>query len=498
MLIIALLFSFVAIFGIPPAFLQHGVLVKGVDSNSTFFADGLRSGMVVTSINNIPINDLNDYHKFLNLFEDNKTHKMDIVADKVELINFYSFSDISGITVTDIPSTNIKVGLDLQGGARAIVKAKDRDLSSSEITDLVAVTSNRLNQFGISDITVTPVSDLEGHNYMLVEIAGATTKDLQDILSKQGKFEAKIGNETVFVGGEQDIASVSRNAQDAYIQNCGQNGNGYACTFIFSIYLSQSAAERHANITGRLGVNASNPGYLSKPLDLYLDDKLVESLLIGKDLQGRVTTQVAVSGSGTGPTQQDAYNDAEANMKKLQTILITGSLPYQLEIVKLDSMSPLLGQNFIKFILLAGLTSIVAVAVVIFVRYRKLRSSLALLLTSFSEIVIILGVASLIEWNLDLPSIAGILATIGTGIDSQIIILDESKQKNILSVKEKLKRAFATILGSYFTALVSLLPLIWAGAGLLKGFAITSIIGITIGILITRPAFIDMVKRIEE
>jgi len=147
---------------------------------------------------------------------------------------------------------------------------------------------------------------------------------------------------------------------------------------------------------------------------------------------------------------------------------------------------------------LAGLGALLAVAVVIFVRYRKFKESMTLLLTSFSEIIIILGIASMIDWNLDLLSIAGILATVGTGIDQQIIILDESKQRVNLSVKEKLKRAFTIILSAYFTALVSLLPLLWAGAGLLKGFAITTIIGITVGILITRPAFTDIIKNIEE
>jgi len=53
-------------------------------------------------------------------------------------------------------------------------------------------------------------------------------------------------------------------------------------------------------------------------------------------------------------------------------------------------------------------------------------------------------------------------------------------------------------MGAYFTALVSLLPLIWAGAGLLKGFAITTIIGISVGVFITRPAFSEVVKRIEK
>ena len=65
-------------------------------------------------------------------------------------------------------------------------------------------------------------------------------------------------------------------------------------------------------------------------------------------------------------------------------------------------------------------------------------------------------------------------------------------------MKQKLKRAFAIILGAYFTSLVSLLPLMWAGAGLLKGFALTTIIGISVGVFITRPAFAEMLKRFSE
>ena len=61
-----------------------------------------------------------------------------------------------------------------------------------------------------------------------------------------------------------------------------------------------------------------------------------------------------------------------------------------------------------------------------------------------------------------------------------------------------MKRALFILIATYFTAVVSLLPLMVAGAGLLKGFAVTSIIGITVGILITRPAFADMIKKIEE
>jgi preprotein translocase subunit SecD len=271
--------------------------------------------------------------------------------------------------------------------------------------------------------------------------------------------------------------------------------------------LSEEAAQKQADVTSSLGTNISTGGrYLDKPLDLYLDDIKIDSLSIGTDLKGKVTTQIQISGSGSGATQQEAISDAQANMKKLQTILITGSLPFKLQIAKIDRISPTLGQEFNQAILVAGLLGMVAVSVIIFARYRKIKISLALLLTSFSELIIILGVAALIKWNLDLPSIAGIIATIGTGLDSQIVILDESRFKTD-SLSQRIKRALFIIFTSFATAAVSLLPLTGAlgflgigaaGAGLLKGFAVTTLIGITAGVFITRPAFADIARQIEE
>ncbi len=501
LLIIFLLFSLLSIFGTPFSLFQKGVLITGVEKNSTSFEQGLRQGQIIQSIDGEPINSLEDFSRILNeKFPSSEKIKMIIKTDESEVILYTK--DPPKITVSKIPKTNIKLGLDLEGGSRALIQAKDKKLDSAEIRDLSDVVSNRLNVYGLTDIKVAPVSDLSGNNFLLIEIAGATPNDLKELISQQGKFEAKIGNETVFVGGHKDISSVCRNdATCAGIRNCWASGTQYVCEFEFVVYLSESAAQRHANITKDLKVNVTSTGnYLEKKLDFYLDDKFLEgeSLFISEGLKGRVTTQIAVSGSGVGRTRDEAYSAAEKSMHKLQTILITGSLPYKLEIIKLDTISPLLGKEFLKSIFLAGLISLTTVALIIFVRYRKFKSSLALLATSVSEIIIILGIASFIEWNLDLPSIAGILATIGTGIDDLVVIMDETTLGKFLSLKQRLKRAFAIILGAYFTSLVSLMPLIWAGAGLLKGFAITTIIGISVGVLITRPAFSDIIRKLEE
>ncbi len=538
-LLIALLL--LSILAIKPSF-DSGVIVKSVDKGSDVFNAGLRAGEIIKSINGHDVKDMKSYGDAVSYLVINGTEqKIDIKTKKNEYI--FLTNETIGITVEDIPPTKIQMGLDLRGGARALVQP-DVPITDDQMQDLITISRNRFNVYGLSDIQIRAVSDLSGNKFMLVEVAGASPADLKELVSKQGKFEARIGNgsdslaenitlnlvsneseefnETnnsinitsnenqtiqlnasggilVFEGGKGDIADVCRNrAECSGITGCfDAQGGGYACNFRFTIYLTEAAAKKHAAITKNISLDSSGK-YLIDKLYLYIDGNEVDSLLIGADLRGQVTTQVSIQGSGTGKTQQDAFNDAKASMNKLQTVLITGSLPYKLNIVKMDTISPNLGSQFSYLLLLAGAAAMVAVGLIIFLRYRRWKASLALIFTSFSEILIILGIAALIRWNLDLPSIAGILATIGTGVDQQIVILDEARSKTTASVLERMKRALFIIVSAYFTALVSLLPLYWAVAGLFKGFAITTLIGITVGVLITRPAFSDMIKKIEE
>jgi preprotein translocase subunit SecD len=492
-MIIALVLSVLAIH---PTF-EKGVVVKSIDRNSPLFEQGLRQGNIIQEINGQKISNLEDYNRIVSsLFQNQKEQHLNIITKTGEYVILTN--ETPDLALQNAPKTKIKTGLDIQGGARALVKPEG-NITDEQLQDLIAISSNRFNVFGISDVKIRAVTDLSGNKYMLIEVAGATPSDLEDLIGKQGKFEARIGKDVVFVGGNQDVTSVCRNdASCAGIRACSQNQGGYYCSFSFVIYLSEAAAKKHSEITNKLEIDPNTGGkYLKENLSLVLDDVVADELLISSDLKGRATTQISIQGSGTGVTQQDALDDAKASMHKLQTILITGSLPYKLEIVKLDTISPFLGNQFVYLILLAGLAAIFAVAIIVFIRYRKIKESLAVLFTSFSEIVIILGVAALIGWNLDLPSIAGILATIGTGVDQQIIILDEARRHRQASMREKMKHAIFIVMSAYATALVSLLPLYWAGAGLFKGFAITTIIGITAGVLISRPAFADMIKKIE-
>lgn len=488
---------FLSIVAIKPSF-QSGALVQSVEIDSPALEQGLRQGAIIKEVNGNPIKTAAEYNTFVdNLLPSKDPIRVSVTTTSGSYVFFTNES--LGIVAQNAPRTRLKSGLDIQGGARALVRP-EQAISDEQLADLIAVSNNRFNVFGISDVKIRGVKDLEGNKFMLIEVAGASPSDLENLVAKQGKFEAKIGNETVFVGGNEDITSVCRNdATCAGVTGCFPAQSGYICNFAFTIYLSPDAARRHADITGAIDVDYTTGGrYLKENLTLVLDDSVVDTLLISSDLKGREATQISIQGSGSGTTQETALVDAHNSMHKLQTVLITGSLPYKLEIVKLDTISPSLGGQFVYILLLAGAAAIVAVSIIVFIRYRKIKESLAVLVTSFAEIIIILGAAALIGWNLDLPAIAGILATIGTGVDQQIIILDEARRQRAASLRDRMKRAIFVVMSAYATALVSLLPLYWAGAGLFKGFAITTIIGITAGVLISRPAFAEMIKKIEE
>jgi preprotein translocase subunit SecD len=117
-----------------------------------------------------------------------------------------------------------------------------------------------------------------------------------------------------------------------------------------------------------------------------------------------------------------------------------------------------------------------------------------------SEVFIVLGLAALFKYNLDLAAIAGIIASVGTGVDDQIVITDEIIGKESLQggTLERIKRAFFIIMVAYAATVAAMLPLLWAGVGLLKGFALVTIAGVTVGVFITRPAFSIILKYLTE
>lgn len=472
-----------------------------VDSNLTLLSVkrniGINRDEKIVSINGIEISSTEDYNNALKEIIPKK--KLNIRTSDGDFA--YLSAGAPRITAGEAAKTNINKGLDLSGGTRVLLKPiSEKEVTESDIDDLISVMENRLNVYGLADLKIRSARDLEGQRFIIIEIAGITKEEVSNLISKQGVFEAKIGNDTVFEGGKGDIPFVCRNDAkcSGIIPPCTLIGTDqYQCEFQFSIRLSEEAATKHSDITRDMPVNGS---YLEKNIDFYLDDQLVNSLRISSNLKGAKTQDIAISGPGYGVDQSAAYDSALQNMKQLQTILITGSLPLKLEIIKLDTISPLLGQAFIRNTFIVAIIAIIGVAVVVYARYRRIKIVIPIMITVLSEVLLTLGVAAFMRqfWSIDVAAIAGIIAAVGTGVNDQIIITDEVLRKEVettyLSWKEKVKRAFSIVLVAFFTIVAAMFPLLFAGAGLIRGFAISTIVGACVGVFITRPAFSSVVE----
>jgi preprotein translocase subunit SecD len=525
--IIVLVFVLLAIVAIRPSFSNDGVAIRAVAKNSSAELAGLEnpkpgvnpmSREVIKYINDQKIHDLADFENIMSqikiddvlLIETNKDfYRINVLP----LNNESNEIQEIGLNVYDAPTNNIRKGLDIQGGTRVLL-APERNLDANEMELVIESMRQRLNIYGLSDIVIREAGDLppplgEGNQYIIVEVAGINEEEVKELLSQQGKFEAKIGDEIAFIGG-RDITYVCRSPDCSGIDpSVGCNlidDQNEVCRFRFSIVITHNAAENMANLTRPLAIVTTdengervpdNQQYLNKTLDFYLDNVLVDSLNIGKDLKGSVVTDIQISGSGSGVGRTNAVLDSLQSMKSMQTVLITGSLPVEINIVKVDTISPVLGQKFMKNALLVGIVALLSVALVIFLRYLTLKVVIPITIIMISEVIILLGVAALIRQNIDLAAIAGILVSVGTGVDDQIVIADETldpEKKEFTSWKNRMKNAFFIIFAAYSVTVVAMIPLLSAGAGLLKGFAVTTIIGVTAGVLITRPAFAKILE----
>lgn len=203
-----------------------------------------------------------------------------------------------------------------------------------------------------------------------------------------------------------------------------------------------------------------------------------------------------------GGAQQ--ITDAQKEVNELSAILSSGSLPVGIENISKETVSPVMGENILSKIMIMGLLALIIVAVIIFLRYGDWRIAIPIFLTGAIEVFLIIAFASLINWQLDLVAIAGILTAVGTGVDDQIIITDElernkgKEQQEERSLLSRVKRAFFIIWMSAATLAMTMLPIIFVFGGVPKlvGFAITTLAGVAIGVFITRPAFASIIKEI--
>ncbi|OEU41388.1 preprotein translocase subunit SecD [Methanosarcina sp. Ant1] len=354
---------------------------------------------------------------------------------------------------------------------------------STETRDLTkSILSDKLNSFGLKDIPVRTV----GEDYILIDFAGIDLATAKEIAEKPGKFEIRIqttGNETQHVLYGDSIVSVGIPGfvDDQWHTPFTLNEEG------------ARALQKVALETG--AVDDPESHYLN----MYLDDVKIYGAPLSYDAAAKLRDAPIYSWEASTGTDEAAKTEA----KTLQIHLRSGALPVNVVLVGSGHVDAGLGAQFKTASVIAGLISLVAVAAVVYFRYRRPEILVPMIGTSISEVIMILGFAALIKWQLDLAAIAGIIASIGTGIDHLIIITDEVLQEGKLPSTKKvfssrISKAFVIILGAASTVIIAMSPLVVMGFGTLKGFAIVTIIGVFIGVIVARPVYGVVIQELLE
>ncbi|MDD1687126.1 preprotein translocase subunit SecD [Methanoregula sp.] len=360
-------------------------------------------------------------------------------------------------------------------------------VSKTTAGDVKTVLETKINSMGTKDAKVNTLAGLNNVvRYVRIELAGVNMDEAQQIVGKQGKFEIRIqseGNQTEHVLFGEQISSVQMPAQTP----AGSNIWGVQFT------LNEAGSTAFQDAAIKYGATSDPEKH---ELLMLLDNKTVYSAPLNTKLAASLKTEpvrelVATTGSGTQGSQQ-ATN--------LEVHLRAGALPVDVNIAGSGSTSAPLGERYKMFVIIAGILALITVGLVIYYRYREAGIVLPMVLINASEVLILLGFIAAIKFQLDLPTIAGLIAVVGTGIDQLVIITDEilheGKVPSPNLYLKRLARALTIIIAAAATVVIAMVPLVLMDLSTLKGFAIITILGVLVGVIITRPAYGKIIMEI--
>jgi len=206
---------------------------------------------------------------------------------------------------------------------------------------------------------------------------------------------------------------------------------------------------------------------VGRPMAIVLDRK-VESAPV-------IQSRIEDSGRITGRFGQQEAND-------LALVLRAGALPASIRYLEERTVGPSLGADSIRHGVQASIVSLAVVLVFMVVYYRLsgVNAVIALLL----NLVILLAALAYFGAVLTLPGIAGVILTIGMGVDSNVLIFERIREElrsgkaAASAVDMGFKRAFLTIIDTHVTTVVSAIFLFVFGTGPVRGFAVTLTIGL--------------------
>jgi preprotein translocase subunit SecD len=232
---------------------------------------------------------------------------------------------------------------------------------------------------------------------------------------------------------------------------------------IVNFYLTAAAGKKFGQFTAAHSKDSADPSNLA----IVLDSRVI-----------------------TAPTINSQINDTgmieggftEESAKDLAMLLRSGALPASLHYLSESTVGPSLGADSIRSGVKAAIYGMAAVLIFMLIYYRGagINADLALIL----NLVILLGFMGFFEAVLTLPGIAGVILTVGMGVDSNVLIFERIREElrngksPAAAVDQGFDRAWTTILDTHVTTIVSAIILFFVGTGPVSGFGLTLIFGL--------------------
>lgn len=388
---------------------------------------------------------------------------------------------------------SMRLGLDLQGGLHIVYKA---DLSSVEpgeevsaIEGVMAVISNRINPLGVTE----PVIQKQGQDRIVVELPGLSiTEREKERLSRvallefgelaadeeEAKWENELGRwkpATAMVNGVEKTLTSRYFKENTYV---GQDN--YAGVLLVFEW-DEEGSIISEEITSRL---------IDKRIGIFEGN---ESLL-GEDRKP-IAPFVRSIITNRGQIEGLSFNEAD----RLSAQLNAGRLPVPLEILYDQTVSPILGADFIDRSLKAGVIGIILVMLFMIIYYRLPGVLASLALIFYGSLV--LAIFKLIPVTLTLAGLGGFILSIGMAVDANVLIFERMKEELRTgqtlgaAIEAGFNRAWTAIRDSNVTTFIVCGILYWLGSRIVEsapvmGFALTLFIGVAVSmftaIVVTR------------
>jgi preprotein translocase subunit SecD len=354
-----------------------------------------------------------------------------------------------------------KLGLDLVGGSHLVYQIDLSNVSSTDQSSVVSglrdVIEKRVNLFGVSEPNIY-TSQSGNQAQLFVDLAGIN--NVSDAINQIGQTPL-LQFETVQTVG----SSTPSSTQYTPTNLTGQYITGAQLTFEQTTNAPQVSISFNSTGAGLFEqITAANVG---KPLAIFLDGQMIEAPVVQQAISGG---QAVISGGFTITSAQQLVQRFNA-----------GALPAPITLVSQQTISPSLGADSLKKVIIAGIIGTLLVMLFMIFYYRLLGLFAALALIIY--ITLTLGVFKVIPITLSLAGLAGFVLTIGTAVDANVLIFERIKEElkrglpKSSAIEEGFRRAWPSIRDSNTSTIITSIILYFFTSSFVQGFALTLLLG---------------------